>query len=577
MGKVMHLTYESSLVNLCERNSSFDTGILRVAYANENRNGSYIAKETFEKCIKTIFNCPIVCHYIRETDSIGGHDVEFVAEDDGSITIVNATVPLGVVPESAKYYWETVTEDNGQVHDYLCVEVLVWKRQEAYRKVKEDGIVSHSMEITVNRGHVADGLYIIEDFEFTALCLLGDGIEPCFEQAALEMFSLDHFKKQMTNMMSDLREEYATVSTQKRVDIDLKKNLTEGGEKQLGEKMELLEKFGLTADQVEFDLESMTLEQLEMELSKRANNADGDDDEPDNKKGNDDGADAVAESEAEAVAEVDADAAAEADGEAEDEAGSGEEEFSQDGVASNGSQFTLSGEQFREELVTALGTEKTTSIWGDEISRYMYCDYDSDSCEVYCYDMEDWKLYGFTYSMNGDHIIIDFKCKKRKKFSIVDFDEGDAEFSYKNMFDAIIKASADAKAAELTTQFDAIRSKLEEKYNVASNKITELNTELSKLRQYQQDKLKDERTAEEDAVFSAFTDLDGITAFEELRANCAEMSIEDIEEKCFAIRGRNTQTFSTHKQTKAPRLPIERHSKVDEPYSGLFVEFPPTR
>lgn len=556
MGKIMRLTYESSLVNLCERNTSFDAGILRVAYSNENRNGSFIAKETFEKCIKTIFNCPIVCHYIRETDSIGGHDVEFVAEDDGSITIVNATVPLGVVPESAKYYWETVTEDNGQVHDYLCVEVLLWKRQEAYRKVKEDGIVSHSMEITVNRGRVVDDLFIIDDFEFTALCLLGDGIEPCFEQAALEVFSLDHFKEQMTNMMSDLREEYTKVSTQKRVDIDSKKNLTEGGEKQLKEKMELLKKFGLTADQVEFNLESMTLEQLEMELSKHAKEAD---DESDSKNSEEDSGEAVSETD--------------------DEAGDGEEDFSHDGNTSDGegNQFALSGEQFREELISALGTEKTTSIWGDEISRYMYCDYDSDSCEVYCYDMEDWKLYGFTYSMNGDHIVVDFKCKKRKKFSIVDFDEGDAEFSYKSMFDAIMKASADAKAAELTTQFDAVKSKLEEKYNAASDTITKLNTELSELRQYQQDKLKDERTAEEDAVFAKFTDLDGVEAFEKLRKNCAEMSIEDIEEKCFAIRGRNTQTFSTQKQTKTPRLPIERKAKADEPYSGLFVEFPPTR
>ena len=40
----MRLTFKSSLTNLCEVNSSFDTGVLRVAYANDNRNGSYISQ-----------------------------------------------------------------------------------------------------------------------------------------------------------------------------------------------------------------------------------------------------------------------------------------------------------------------------------------------------------------------------------------------------------------------------------------------------------------------------------------------------------------------------------------------------
>ena len=140
--EILNLTYASSLTDLCEINSSFDSGILRIAYTGDNRNGSSISKDVFERCIKTIYNCPVVCNYDRETDTLGGHDMELVRKDDGSTTIVNLTQPVGVVPQTSKVYWESVEEDDGTVNEYLCAEVLIWKRQEAYRKIKEDGITA---------------------------------------------------------------------------------------------------------------------------------------------------------------------------------------------------------------------------------------------------------------------------------------------------------------------------------------------------------------------------------------------------------------------------------------------------
>ena len=42
--EILNLTYASSLTDLCEINSSFDSGILRIAYTGDNRNGSSIPK-----------------------------------------------------------------------------------------------------------------------------------------------------------------------------------------------------------------------------------------------------------------------------------------------------------------------------------------------------------------------------------------------------------------------------------------------------------------------------------------------------------------------------------------------------
>ena len=170
--RTMRIVFSSGISNLVEKNSSFDSGVLRVAYTGKNRNNSFISKETYERCIQSIYNCPIVCNYDRETDTIGSHDIELVSTDDGGMKIVNITQPVGVIPESAKYWWEEI-EDNSGVHEYLCVDALIWKRQEAYRKIKDDGITDESMEISIKEGEMVDGMYVIKRFEFTAFCLLG--------------------------------------------------------------------------------------------------------------------------------------------------------------------------------------------------------------------------------------------------------------------------------------------------------------------------------------------------------------------------------------------------------------------
>lgn len=523
----MKITYSSFVEKLCEVNSSFDAGVLKVAYVGRNRNGSSISKEAFERSMSTIYNCPIVCNYNRERDEIGGHDVEIVMKD-GSARIVNITQPIGVIPESAKYWWECFEDDSG-VHEYLCIEALIWKRQEAYEKIKNNVITDESMEIRVKSGRMEDGIYVIDSFEFLAFCLL-EAAEPCYESASLAMFGMDNFKEKYAEMMEEFKENFKKVNTSLEVDIH-PHNPMKGGEEHLEQKMELLTKFGLSVDQLDFDIDAMTAEDLEAELNARFNN-NGHSDIPVYAGPNDGGG---------------------AEG-----------------------QFALSGEQFRDELLGALCDEKVKTEWG-EMCRYMYCDYDSDAMEVFCYDMEDWKLYGFHYSMNGDNVVIDFESKKRKKFSIVDFDEGDAELSYKAMFDVVVEASVSAKASELNAEFEATKTELEEKYNAASDTIKNMNAELEELRQYKQEQLDNKRTADEDAVFAMFADLNGIEAFETLKSNCSELSIDELEDKCFAIRGRNTTyTFSAQKQ-KSPRLPVEKNKMADEPYGGLFVEFPPNR
>lgn len=202
MDNSMKITFSSSLSNITSCNDSFDTGKMMIAYHGENHNRTFIDKETFERNAKTMYNVPVVANYIREDDTIGGHDMEIVRKD-GNLKLVNSTHPVGVVPESANYWWETVTEDDGAEHEYLCADVLLWKRQEAYQTIKENGITAESMEIDIKSGHKDGGIYYIDDFQFLAFCLLGN-CSPCFESASVSVFSADGFADELRSMLAEV-------------------------------------------------------------------------------------------------------------------------------------------------------------------------------------------------------------------------------------------------------------------------------------------------------------------------------------------------------------------------------------
>lgn len=499
----MRIVFSSGISGMTESNASFDEGVLRVAYVGKNRNNSFISKETFERCMPSIYNCPIVCRYDREEDIIGSHDVELVTSDDGSMRIVNVTQPVGVVPESAKYWWEEIEDDSG-VHEYLCVNVLLWKRQEAYQKIKEDGITDESMEISVKEGRMVDGVYVIDRFEFTAFCLLGTA-EPCYESASLEVFSCGDFKQQLADMMQEFKETFAMAQPSQEVGI-IPQNYSEGGEEVLDEKNKLMAEFGLTADMLDFSIEDFSVEELRAKFEALKN-----------------------------------------DGGAEPTVGSQEN-------------FELEG-QFRQELWAALEAETIETEWGS-MPRYWYVDYDRDASEVYAQDSnDDWNLYGFSYSMNGDHVVIDFECKKRKKYSIVDFDEGEQVTPAGRLFELASKKFSEA-SAEWT-----------EKYQKATEAASANDTELAVLRKFKADTEGAAEQGKRDEVFAQFEDLNGVEAFETLREHSMEYDLETLEEKCFAIRGRNGMAAKFSHEPKFAKLAVDKTPAKDEPYGGVFAEY----
>ena len=171
-------------------------------------------------------------------------------------------------------------------------------------------------------------------------------------------------------------------------------------------------------------------------------------------------------------------------------------------------------------------------------AEYFMLDYDASLGEVYCRRGGDWSLIGMTYSMEGDRPVIDFDHPKPKKIVYVDLDEGEEP-----------KVSSNEK--------EFIRAEVEAEFAAEKQELTEL-------RAFKAQRLAEEHQAQADAVFAQFSDLAGNETFEALKSGCSEMSKEDIEEKCYAIRGRNaSMNFSLNNNQMAVRMPVEKEIRGD--------------
>lgn len=522
----MRIPYEFNctvLDDIHHLNSTFAEGSLKVMYLGENRNGSYFSKESVERALPSLKNVPIVCHWDDEAEEIGGHDVALVSNSEGELRLKNLTEPCGVVPEHAQFEFQKESADDGSEHEYLVIKgVILWKRQDVFKHIQDDlgGKVKHSMEIGVKNSREINGYMDITDFEFTALCLL-ENVEPCFQGSELELYSADgmseaaeEFRRKMDQMMLELKELYS-VNPPVHGDNDkhpqeLSNFSTEGGKVELDEKLELLARLGVDVDNLDFSIDDMSLEDIEARFASQNQN---------------------------------------------DGAGTGDDEPDQpDNFALNSNII--------EEIERTLSGVTIQREWG-ECCRYWFVDCDLELGEVYCWDKNDWLLYGFAYTVNGDAIVIDWDSKKRMKYAIVAFDEGDTQES---PFEAAF-ADMESRLGEYADT--------SAKYQAAVASLEELSAEVEELRKFKADIETSEAENARNEVLNRFEDLRGVDAFDALCEQASNYSVEDLEEKCYAIKGRLSASAKFSFEGKSPKLIVEKTdlSGGNEPYGGLFVKY----
>lgn len=532
----------SAISDIRDINSSFAKGRLKVMYLGANRNKTFFSRDAVQRALPSLKNVPVVCNWSYEDGIIGGHDMDCITDANGNMRMMNLTDPCGVVPDHAKFSFVTEFDDNGISHEYLVVDdVILWKRQDVFSHIKNDldGKVDHSMEVTIlDKAVNAEGQVDIKDFEFTALCLL-ERDKPCFQGSELELYSENNNAERFRAKFEQMLEEMKNITPVNTSNEDNNNKFSvEGGDKNLEEKIQLITNYGFTAEELDFAIEDITMEELEEKLKAFSSDKAESDPEPE----------APAEPEAVPAEPESVPAEPKAESEAEPEAPAEPEADPAPDAA-----FALEA-GFSDELRRTLESEKVTYDWGS-VPRYYFVDYDKDNGEVYAYDENDWLLYGFAYSVNGDAITIDFANKQRKKFSIVNFE-----------------------GAEQANPFAEVYSQMNEKIVSSSemnDKFAALGSEVEELRKFKAEVDAANVAEARERLFAQFTSLQGNAAFETLVSECEKYDLETLEEKCYAILGRaGSMKFSL--EQKAPKTMIERNAISDDdesPYGGIVEKF----
>lgn len=186
---------------------------VKVFHLGENRNHSYIDRDSAIRIAKTLRGNPIVARYREEKQDFTDHGTEITINDKG-VEVKSMTKPYGFIDLNAKVWFEDFDDTNefGEVvkHTYLVTEGQIWTEQ--YQELKNtilDGGRPQSMELhedTLNGYWTKEvnskcDIFIINDAIITKLCALGEDVEPCFLGASIipefELSEEDGFVKEL--------------------------------------------------------------------------------------------------------------------------------------------------------------------------------------------------------------------------------------------------------------------------------------------------------------------------------------------------------------------------------------------
>lgn len=241
-------------------NPSFHKARLRImALDSVARNGVKFTHDGTVKALPTLKNVPLVTQYDYNTKNLKSHEFE----DDGNAL----TYGIGVIAESCQQWIEEVEVD-GEVKEYLCSEVLLWKRQKReYDFIKRHKDLNVSMEVMMNNPKkVKDGSIEVGNFYFTAVTVLGVGVNPAFGEANL-VFAKDDTYEQMMFELNEFENGGSNMPQEGQTQVQ-EPVVNEGQEPQTVEPTQTTEpKVEPKAKEPEVDYKAK-LEQLEAEMSR---------------------------------------------------------------------------------------------------------------------------------------------------------------------------------------------------------------------------------------------------------------------------------------------------------------------
>lgn len=505
---------------------------LKSCHTGKNRNKSGISDETME-LYKDSFKGRPILGAIYKTDTgeyeFRAHDMEIVADGD-DVDINYIEQPIGVISQTTTPYLEY---DEDAKKNYLMVEGTIFADYSKAAEILERRRTCKcSVEIAVEEMsyNCSEDYLSIDKFHFTGVTILGyqqDGTTEIQEGMAGSKITIDDFSAKHNSIFTiDYQDKMIEVLEKLNVTLsNFNKNPDEKGGSKMNKFEELLAKYGKTAEEVTFEIEGLSDEELE-EKFKEAFEDDNDesklDDDDESDSENDDGDNSDDEEEPITI---------------EEEACGKKKKKKKCSVDSDGNMsvsFEISHEDIRGALFNLIGAyEEEDNEW--YWITNVYDDY---------FIFENWdgnKLYKQSYSVDGDNVTL----------------SGDRQEVFK-----MILTESEKLAIE----------KMREDYASLEAKYNELKTFKDN---YDAAELK----AKKDAIFarSEYSVLAEDEAFKTLITDAEKFSVDEVEAKAKAIFADyviKTGAFSTkdNGENKPKVLGFNFNKKEDKkyPYGNLF-------
>ena len=261
-----------------EADKTNDDGFMKVklksCHTGKNRNRSGITDENMNKYKHTFKGRPIL-GAIYKTDTgeyeFRAHDMKIVENgDDTEIDYIEQ--PIGVISQMDEPYLEY---DKDEEKNYLMVNGTIFSDYSRAAEILERRKTCKcSVEIAVEElSYNCDEDYLsIDKFRFSGVTILGyeqDGVTEIQEGMKGSKITIDDFSINTNSMFSaDCQDKL--IETLEKLNITLEsfnnknQNSEKGGEKVMNKFEELLAKYGKTADEVTFEYENLSDEELEV-------------------------------------------------------------------------------------------------------------------------------------------------------------------------------------------------------------------------------------------------------------------------------------------------------------------------
>ena len=433
---------------------------LKVCHTQLNRNGSFISKENMEKGMPTLKYRPILAH-IHEladgTKDFYAHNMEIVENEDGESEINYIEKQVGCF--TADDPWLEYDEKMDKTY-VMAYSVIPENYTEAADIIRRKNGTKVSCELVINElSYNAKEKYLdLTDFYFSGCTLLGcdeEGNEIGEGMLGARADIADFCHKEPVFTYQD-----KLIETLEKLNVTLEgfnKNTTQKG----GDKMkfeELLAKYGITAEEVTFEIEGLSDEELEAKFAETFdcdddNNSDTNtgEDEGDNGEGDNADDNNSGDGDGDGDGDNDGDGEGEGSGDSDDEA----EKFTK--------VFTveLSHEDIHCALYNLIGQ------YDEEDNDYYYIRNVYDNYFI----MHGWrnnKLYKVGYSIDGENVSLDGERQEVFELIVTESEKIAIENMRKN-YDSLVKYKEETEAAQIQAQKDAVFA--DEKYaNVVNTK-----------------------------------------------------------------------------------------------------------